>query len=255
MLLMLPWHLDDFLGDGLSTTLPGGAVEVAGQPGSTGDPWQDLVGVYSGLADAVAATGEGDEPTVLSGDCVTALAVLAGLQRRGGDPALIWFDAHGDFHTEATTASGYLGGLPLAKAVGRGDLVLPRALGLSPVAESRVLLVDARDLDPPEIDALAESDVQHLALTSLTPVVLPKGPIHLHVDLDILDPGELPGLRFPAPGGPSLAAVATGVRMVAESRPLAAVSIAATWHPDRADGARAERPVSAVLTATVRRPD
>jgi hypothetical protein len=56
MLLMLPWHLDDFLGDGLSTTLPGGAVEVAGQPGSTGDPWQDLVGVYSGLADAVAAT-------------------------------------------------------------------------------------------------------------------------------------------------------------------------------------------------------
>ena len=235
MLLMLPWHLDDFLGDGLRTTLPGGAVEVAGRPGSTGDPWQDLVGVYSGLADAVAATGEGDELTVVSGDCVTALAVLAGLQRRGGDPALIWFDAHGDFHTEATTASGYLGGLPLAKAVGRGDLALPLALGLSSVAESRVLLVDARDLTHPRSTPWLSRTCSMSSSTNLTPAVMPKGPIHLHVDLDILDPGELRGLRFPAPGGPSLAALAAGVRTVAESRPLAGMSIAATWHPDHAD--------------------
>jgi arginase family enzyme len=63
-------------------------------------------------------------PVVLSGDCVASLAVIAGLQQRGIRPGLVWFDAHGDFHTEATTSSGYLGGLPLAKAVGRGDLTL-----------------------------------------------------------------------------------------------------------------------------------
>jgi arginase len=255
MLLLLPWHLDQFLADSLNLTLPGGVVEVTGQPGATSDRWQDLVGVYTGLADAVATIDEGEQLTVVSGDCVTALPVLAGLQRRGGDPALIWFDAHGDFHTEATTASGYLGGLPLAKAVGRGDLVLPRALGLSPVAEGRVVLVDARDLDPPEVAALAASDVRHVALADLTPAVLPEGPVYLHVDLDVVDPGELPGLRFPAPSGPSVAAVAAGVRTVAESRPVAAVSIAATWHPERTDVACAKHAVSTVLTAAGRRPD
>jgi arginase len=252
MLLLLPWHLTDPLGDGLNVTLPDGTVEMTGRPGTSGDPWPDLAGVYAGLADAVAATGRGDEVTVLSGDCVTALPVLAGLQRRGGDPALVWFDAHGDFHTEATTTSGYVGGLPLAKAVGRGDMTLPRALGLSPVAEDRVVLVDARDLDPPEVDALAGSEVRHVSLGELIPAVLPDGPVHLHVDLDVVDPGDLRGLRFPAPGGPSLAAVAAGVRTVAESRPVAALSIAATWYPDRTDRTTADRALSAVLTAAGR---
>src|SRR6185436_17512054 len=102
--------------------------------------------------------------TVLTGDCVTAVAVLAGLQRRGLDPAVVWFDAHGDFHTEATTTSGYLGGLPLAKVVGLSDLALPRALGMTPIAEDRAVLVDARDLDPGEVTALAASAVRQVAV-------------------------------------------------------------------------------------------
>ncbi len=60
MLLLLPWHLDQFPADSLNMTLPGGVVEVAGQPGATSDRWQDLVGVYTGLADAVANTDEGE---------------------------------------------------------------------------------------------------------------------------------------------------------------------------------------------------
>ena len=116
-----------------------------------------LVQLYAPLAERVAHVRD---PVVLSGDCVTALAVLAGVQRSGIDAALVWFDAHGDFHTEQTTSSGYLGGLPLAKAVGRGDLSLPDALRLTPLAEDRVLLVDARDLDPPEVVALRGSQVR-----------------------------------------------------------------------------------------------
>jgi hypothetical protein len=86
---------------------------------------------------------------VLSGDCVASLAVIAGIQQRNVEPSLVWFDAHGDFHTEDTTTSGYLGGLPLAKAVGRGDPTLPAGLGLTPLPEPSILLVDGRDLDPP----------------------------------------------------------------------------------------------------------
>jgi arginase len=114
--LVLPWHLTDYLADGLNVTLPPGAVVLDGSPGQTGEPWADLIGVYAGLAGAVA-TASGP-PVVFSSDCVACLAVIAGVQRRGVQPGLVWFDAHGDFHTEATTSSGYLGGLPLAKAAG-----------------------------------------------------------------------------------------------------------------------------------------
>jgi arginase len=250
--LVLPWHLDDHLTGGLGVPLPAGAVEVEGAPGAQGRPWDDLVGVYSGLAGAVARVPDDEDVTVLAGDCVSALAVLAGLQRRGLDPAVVWFDAHGDFHTEATTTSGYLGGLPLAKVVGRGDLTLPRALGMTPVAEHRAVLVDARDLDPPEAEALAASEVRQLVVGDLTPDVLPDGPIHVHVDLDVLDPGSLPGLRFPAPGGPPLEAVAAGVGVVAATGRLAGVSIAATWRPADTDPARADRVLTGVLAAAGR---
>ena len=73
--------------------------------------------LYRGLARLVE--GE-DAPVVISGDCMVAIGVLAGLQARGIDPTLLWFDAHGDFHTWETTASGFLGGMPLAMVSGRG---------------------------------------------------------------------------------------------------------------------------------------
>jgi len=58
-------------------------------------------------------------PLIVGGDCLVALGALSGLL----DPlntAVAWLDAHGDFNTPETTISGYLGGMPLACAVGRG---------------------------------------------------------------------------------------------------------------------------------------
>jgi arginase len=194
-MLILNWHIFDALDRGLNVTLPPDTIPVDSAPGTVGDPWLDLVALYSPLADAVEKLRN---PVVLSGDCITALAVLAGVQRSGVDAALVWFDAHGDFHTEQTTASGYLGGLPLAKAVGRGDQSLPRGLGLTPIAEDRALLVDARDLDPPEVAALSASNVRRAGVDSVREA-LPDGPLHLHVDLDVFYAGLLNGLRVASP--------------------------------------------------------
>jgi arginase len=55
-------------------------------------------------------------PVVLAGNCMTAVGTLAGL---GGTPAVLWFDAHGDFNTPETTASGFLDGMALAMLTGR----------------------------------------------------------------------------------------------------------------------------------------
>lgn len=244
-MLVLNWHIFDPLEGGLNVTLPPDAMPVESAPGNTSDAWRDLAQLYAPLADRVETL---KHPVVLSGDCITALAVLAGVQRGGNDAALVWFDAHGDFHTEQTTSSGYLGGLPLAKAVGRGDQSLVAGLGLTPLAEDRVLLVDARDLDPPEVEALRASKVRRAGVDSLRGE-LPDGPLHLHVDLDVVDAALLHGLRFPAPNGPGIEAVAAAVRTVAESGRVVAVSIAATWRPEDAFRHQTDAVLGAVLGA------
>ncbi len=105
-----------------------------------------MASLYERVAQAVAA--ERQAVLVVSGDCTTSLAVLAGLQRAGRDPGIVWFDAHADFHTEASTTSGYLGGLPLALASGSARSPSRPSWGLRPVPERRAVLVDARDTDP-----------------------------------------------------------------------------------------------------------
>lgn len=52
---------------------------------------------------------------MLSRHCATAL----GMQHAGMDPVIVGFDAYRDEQTLETTASGYLGGLPLRVLVPR----------------------------------------------------------------------------------------------------------------------------------------
>ena len=93
----------------------------------------------------------------------TALGTVAGLQRRYRDVAVVWLDAHGDFNTPAITVSGYLGGMVLAMLTGRAPELFADPLGLRPVADTDIVLADARDLDPAERDALTASRVHRVA--------------------------------------------------------------------------------------------
>jgi len=198
-------------------------VDMVDEPG-----WAPLLPLYSAVASTVASS---PRPLVMCGDCTVALGVVAGLQRTGLDPAIVWFDAHGDVQTMETTTSGFLGGMPLRLLVGYRPELAASALGLRPVAEDRVVLVDARDLDPPEALFLAGSAMRRVSLPELTAQVLPDGPLYVHLDLDIVDPTELPAVRYPAPGGPSLAAVMGAARMLFRTGRVVGVCVACTWSP------------------------
>ncbi len=142
-------------------------------------------------------------PVVFANDCTSCLGMVKGLERQA--PAILWYDSHGDFNTPETSPSGFLGGMPLAALVGRGNQHLMRGIDLSPVAESKVIVTDVRNLDPEEGTMLRGSGVAiHKTLDSLRQSGLPDQPLYIHFDTDIVDCAEMPAMSYPEPNGPSL---------------------------------------------------
>ncbi len=122
--------------------------------------------------------------------------------------------------------------MPLAMAVGLGDQTLPAAAGLRPWPASRVILTDARDLDPGERINVAGSGITHLPTIEqlLIPGQLPPGPLYVHFDADIIDPAEASAMNYPAAGGPSSETVRDVLRTLAATDRVAAVSVS-LWEP------------------------
>ncbi len=191
------------------------------------DPFERMGELYRHLADFVAVT---DHPASYAGDCVSSIGVLAGLERRGVRPTLLWMDAHGDFNTPETSPSGFPGGMPLAMLTGRGNQTIVDAVGLTPLADSQVVLVDARDLDPAEGAALAASGIDRATVEQLISNPLPDGPLYVHLDTDIVDPADMPALNYPVPNGPALASVHAAMTRLAATNRVVAFSVS-SWNP------------------------
>ncbi len=198
-----------------------------------GDRQARMADLYEPLADKVAEILlDGKRPVCIAGDCCTAIGVTAGIQRAGLDPILIWFDAHGDFNTWETSPSGFLGGMPLAMLVGRGEQTLLNALGMKAIREDRVILSDGRDLDPAEGEALIDSQVTHLTeVAQLMGYSLPEAPIHVHFDVDVIDSSDAPAVSYPAANGPSAETLKDVFHHLAGTGRIKAVSLS-SWNPE-----------------------
>lgn len=243
--LLTPYFLDELV-DGDAYGLESLANHLIRSDTLPDGSKQARMGVlYEQLAAGVTAALAADRrPVSLAGDCCATIGVLAGLQRAGLEPTLLWFDAHGDYNTWETTPSGFLGGMPLAMAVGRGEQTLLAATGLQPWPEDKVILTDGRDLDPGERELVNGSSLRHLTAIEdlLAPGSIPDGPLYVHFDTDIIDPSEAPAMNYPAPGGPSAAEVRAVFERLATTGRVVAVSVS-LWSPNR-DGARETRAVT-----------
>ena len=178
------------------------------------------------LAAAVAEAGDGPSMSLL-GECPLPPAVVAGLRRRYPELVLVWVDAHGDLNTPETTPSGFLGGMPFAILLGwcRDDLRIAAGLD-QPLPEERAALVGARDLDPGEAAAIERSQLVVADTVEEAIARLPAhAPIYLHVDGDVLDPADAPGVNFPAPGGWSVDRLREEMRSAAASGRVVGMSL------------------------------
>lgn len=234
---LVPYHQDERLPDSSFPLPDAGFITVTRELHegdlAGADVWARLRALFelvsAEVADQVAG---GTRPDVVSGDCLVSTAVLAGLQRAGVDASVVWFDAHGDVHSLESSTSGYIGGMSLRQVMGDHPELLTGPLGMRPLPEERAVLVDARDLDPAEAEYLAASKVRRDPVDG---VVLPDGPILLHIDVDVIDGSELPGLRFPVGDGPSYDAVVASVRRIVETGRVAALDLACPWNLPQGD--------------------
>ena len=185
---------------GIADELGAEWVTIAPDFAAADDP---VVAVNRALAEAITAHAD-KAPVVFACDCTSCLGMVKGLEAKS--PAVLWYDSHGDFNTPETTPSGFLGGMPLAALVGRGNQHLMRGVGLPPVAEVDVFVTDVRNLDPEEGVMLRSSDVTIFeTLDALEVATLPDKPLYVHFDTDVVDCEEMPAMSYPEPDGPTLA--------------------------------------------------
>ena len=220
------------LGAALAARL-GVAAEVVGEPGAPVDgQWED--DLRTGR-DAIAAAGTalessldaGAVPILLASDCTIAMATLPALARREPGVRVVWLDAHGDFNTPETTASGYLGGMCLAAACGRWDA------GFGPGLDPRhVVLSDGRDLDAGEREELKRAGLPIVAAGDVPDAVRGER-VFVHVDLDVLDPSEMP-FSFPAAGGMRMGRLRALLTDLAGAAEIVGVEVASTASPGAA---------------------
>ena len=214
---------------GIAAELDAEWIEIEPDFAAVDDP---VVAVNRALAVAIQATAD-KRPVIFANDCTSCLGAVKGLEAKA--PVILWYDSHGDFNTPETTPSGFLGGMPLAALVGRGNQHLMRGLELSPIAESDVIIADVRNLDPEEGEMLRASQVRiYETLAALNAAALPDKPLYVHFDTDVVDCAEMPAMSYPEPGGPSLDECVESLKL-ARTRARTAGFLFSLWN-DRLEG-------------------
>ncbi|MEV7995569.1 arginase family protein [Streptomyces sp. NPDC086077] len=204
--------------------------------------WQEGDGVFNAtaiasytrrLADRIEHhVRAGDLPLVLGGDCSIQLGASLAL-RRVGRYGLAAVDASADFrHPGNSDRVGAAGGEELALATGRGQEDLTNLEGLKPyLRDEDVRLFGIRDDDPEraelaalKIPVVTVGDIREwggeaLARATAEAFEVPEVQgFWVHLDADVLDPGVMPAVDSPDPGG------LLPAELVALLRPLLASS-------------------------------
>ncbi len=193
--------------------------------------------VREGLQDNLITVG-------LEANCNDLLGMLAGLKydsdgnaRRVG---LVFYDSHGDFNVPETTLSGMLGGMPVAVAAGHALHNLRQTTGLAePLPMSDIMWGGVRDLDPLEADRFREYEVRQVSVQDIREIsdnfrkqfnalADEVDVVYVHVDMDVLEPDEVPGHPLTVADGPSSKDLAAAISFMFENPKTVALGIAST---------------------------
>lgn len=180
-----------------------------------------------------AALSGVDEPVLtVGGDDSVAVAAIGHAAARHERLAVVWAGARPCLHSPLTSPTHAFGGMALRAALGEGPegLRLPEGT----VLPADVVLAGPRDLDDAEqgyidgyrirtvsVDQLRDAD----ALAAAVRATLADA-VYVHVDVDVLDPSEMPGVASASPFGTTLPVLLAALARLRADVPLAGASLA-----------------------------
>ena len=199
--------------------------------------WNEAV-----FAATLSALQAGRLPLLMGGDHCLAIGSISAVARhcsaRGRRLKVLWFDAHADANTPASSPSGNLHGMPVACLLGHGPAQLTQLAGAATALQAQqITLVGVRSVDATEksfvntlgievydmrsIDELGMRAVMQAALADVDE----NTHLHLSFDMDGLDPTIAPGVGTPVRGGPTYRETQLFMEMLADSGALGSVDI------------------------------
>lgn len=181
---------------------------------------------------------------MVGGTCGAELAPVSYLSERyRADFAVAWLDAHGDLNTPETSPSGHFHGMVLRTLLGTGPAPLV-ALVPRPLAPTQVVLAGVRDLDRDEATFISDRAVSRLGPADLLVPGRLVGrlrsggatKLHVHLDLDVIDPLEFPDALMRTDGGVSTDCIVETVAELAAAFDVVGFSVV-EFAPRSADAA------------------
>lgn len=221
------------------------------------------------VADKVRGIRDADRLVCIGGECSFTVGTLAGFgEAYKGKPGMLWIDTHGDFNTPETSPSGYIGGMCLALACGRGPKLGEEIEKRRPLLEEqRLVHCGARALDPPELEMMRSSPMGLFTMRQVNLMgaaeVARRAAKRLadsadwvvcHLDVDALDPGVVRAVNYPTQGGMTADQALTLIRALDETGKLKVLEVAAYNADLDQDGSSAEAVVGILREVFARMP-
>lgn len=240
---------------GIARTLhaQGLRVEDRGNLAGPPNPWQEpsgglrhldeVVAWNRGVFDAVAAAlADGHVPLLMGGDHCLAIGSISAVARHCRQERrklrVLWFDAHSDVNTEASSPSGNLHGMPVSCLLGHGPAALTGWSGeRHAIVPDDIDFVGIRSVDAEERQAIRQLglqvfDMRHIdehgmrnTMTEALHDVDEDTHLHVSFDVDCLDPADAPGVGTGVRGGPTYREMQLCMEMIADTGRLASLDI------------------------------
>ena len=224
-----------------------------------------VVGALEALKPRVeAAVKTGGLPLIISGDCSSALAVIAGVRRYYRGASIVYMDRDADLNIPATSHSGCVDGMVVSHLTGRGAAEMVRFWGEPPlVRDPDVALFGVNRLDPPEEEMLSRfpirifraNDIQRMGALAAAEMAVErihggKNELVVHLDVDVIASEDFQATDLPGAGGLRLEEVRQALEVFAKQGRLVAFEVAA-YNPERDGDGRGARIVVDLIAAAL----
>ncbi|MGB7024533.1 MAG: arginase family protein [Candidatus Acidiferrales bacterium] len=224
-----------------------------------------VVGALEALKPRVeAAVKTGGLPLIISGDCSSALAAIAGVRRYYRGASIVYMDRDADLNIPATSHSGCVDGMVVSHLTGRGAAEMVRFWGEPPlVRDPDVALFGVNRLDPPEEEMLSRfpirifraNDIRRMGAVAAAEMAVErihggKNELVVHLDVDVIASEDFQATDLPGAGGLRLEEVRQALEVFAKQGRLVAFEVAA-YNPERDSDGRGARIIVDLIAAAL----